>query len=94
MDICPPEKCDRADTVSNTTTNTSAVISGLSKDGLYLLKVRAVNAVGKGEWAHTQHKLRPSTNGGVIVSPTTITVERGIDVHLHDTAGDPASPPG
>ena len=77
MNICKSGNCDFTDTVSNTTTSTSAMISGLTEDGLYLLKVRAVNAVGKGQWANTQHTLRPSTNGRVIVTPTTITLNEG-----------------
>ena len=62
----------------STTTGTSARISGLNVDGDYYFRVRAVNPVGKGEWTwDIQTSLRPSMNGSVRVSPTTITVDEG-----------------
>ena len=64
-----------------TTTGTSARISGLNIDGDYFFQVRAVNIVGKGEWARDiQSTLRPSTSGQVRVSPTTITINEGATV--------------
>ena len=61
-----------------TTTGTSATISGLATDGHYYFQVRAVNPVGKGAWSGSiLAVLRPSLNGSVRVSPTTITVDEG-----------------
>ena len=64
------------------TTNTSARISGITTDGEYDFRVRAVNLVGKGEWSHNiwGATLRPSTGALVQVSPTTITVNEGATV--------------
>ena len=63
------------------TTATSARISGLTTDGNYDFRVRAVNLVGKGEWAPVIYAiLRPSTSAQVQVSPTTITVNEGATV--------------
>ena len=60
------------------TTSTSARISGLNIDGDHFLRVRAVNPVGKGAWAvELRATLKPSMNGQVRVSPTTITVDEG-----------------
>lgn len=60
------------------TTGTSARISGLSTDGDYFFRARAVNLIGKGEWSQEiQTTLRPSSSGQVRVSPTTITVNEG-----------------
>ena len=59
-------------------TGTSARISGLSTDGDYYFQVRAVNVVGKGEWARDiQMALYPSSSGLLQVSPTTVTVNEG-----------------
>ena len=64
-----------------TTTGTSARISGLSADGSYDFRVRAVNPVGRGEWSGNIYAiLRPSTSAQVRVSPTTITVDEGATV--------------
>ena len=64
-----------------TTTGTSARISGLTTDGGYDFRVRAVNPVGKGEWTSAIFAiLRPSTSAQVRVSPTTITVNEGATV--------------
>ena len=63
------------------TTNTSARISGLSIDGSYDFRVRAVNPVGRGGWTRSIYAiLRPSTSAQVRVSPTTITVNEGATV--------------
>ena len=60
------------------TTATSARISGLSTDGSYRFRVRAVNLIGKGEWLRDiPATLRPSAGGQVRVSPTTVTVNEG-----------------
>ncbi len=64
--------------VEGTTSSTSARISGLTSDGSYLFRVRAVNPVGKGEWSSDiLATLWPSLSGSVRVSPTTITVDEG-----------------
>ena len=64
-----------------TTTGTSARISGLTTDGSYDFRVRAVNIVGKGDWTPALYAiLRPSTSAQVRVSPTTITVNEGATV--------------
>ena len=68
----PPQR------IEGTTTGTSARIGNLKMDGSYLFQVRAVNPVGKGQWASDiQASIRPSLNGSVRVSPTTITVDEG-----------------
>ncbi len=60
------------------TTGTSARISGLTTDGDYYFRVRAVNPIGEGEWTtEIPAILRPSMSGQVSVSPTTITVDEG-----------------
>ncbi len=60
------------------TTGTSARVGGLSTDGDYFFRVRAVNPIGEGEWARDiQAALRPSTSARVVVSPTTITGNEG-----------------
>ena len=64
-----------------TTTGASARISGITTDGQYDFRVRAVNPVGKGDWSSTIYAiLRPSTGAQVLVSPTTITVNEGATV--------------
>ena len=64
-----------------TTTSASARISGLTIDGPYDFRVRAVNPVGKGGWSRNVYAiLRPSTSAQVRVSPTTITVNEGATV--------------
>ena len=73
--------CDVSGDDVRETTGTSARITGLSADGGYSFRVRAVNPVGKGEWAdNISATLRPSTSGQVQVSPTTITVNEGATV--------------
>ncbi len=63
------------------TTGTSARITGLSTDGDYHFQVRAVNPVGKGDWSSPVYAtLRPSANGQLLASPTTITVDEGATV--------------
>ena len=63
------------------TTSTSARISGLTIDGDYDFRVRAVNPVGTGDWSSARPAtLRPSTGALVQVSPTTITVNEGATV--------------
>ena len=63
------------------TTGTSARITGLNTDGNYFFQVRAVNLVGKGEWARDINAtLRPSTSAQVLVSPTNITVNEGATI--------------
>ena len=61
------------------TTGTTATIRGLD-DGLlfYAFEVRAVNAVGEGEWSDEIYtSLWPERNEQVRVSPTSITVTEG-----------------
>ena len=60
------------------TTGTSIRITDINTDGDYFFQVRAVNPIGESGWSRDiQTTLRPSTNGMVIVSPTTITVNEG-----------------
>lgn len=62
-----------------TTTGTSGTVRGLD-DGLhhYAFRVRAVNAVGEGEWSEEIFtQLWPERNEQVRVSPTNITVTEG-----------------
>ena len=82
-----PDTSDRNESESNcgfgldegtVTTGTSARISGLTSDGGYFFRVRAVNPIGEGEWSEEiDATLRPSMRGQVTVSPTTITVDEG-----------------
>ena len=78
MDICAPGNCLLNDPKRGRTTDSSATISDLSVDGRYLLRVRAINGVGAGQWTSAiRPTLRPSTSARVLVSPTTITVDEG-----------------
>ena len=62
-------------------TGTSVTIRNLNTDGDYFFQVRAVNIIGKGEWSRDiQARLRPSTNGQVRITPTTINVNEGATV--------------
>ena len=59
---------------------TSARITGLNTEGTYTFWVRALNAVGPGEWSQgIQKEVGPATAGGgrMIVSPTRLTIAEG-----------------
>ena len=58
---------------------TSVRITGLNREGTYQFDVRAVNAVGAGDWFHGPTKdVGPQTAGGrVILSPSRLTVREG-----------------
>ena len=59
------------------TRSTSARITGLTDAGLYTFSVWAVNPIGRGELAVAQADLAPSSNAGVLVNPTSFTVDEG-----------------
>ena len=60
------------------TTSASVRISGLNTQGDYYFRARAVNPVGKGEWATEVHaELYPSISGLLQVSPPTVNVNEG-----------------
>ena len=59
---------------------TSARISGLNREGTYTFWVRALNAVGAGDWSQgIQKEVGSATAGGgrVIISPSRLTVTEG-----------------
>ncbi len=59
---------------------TSRSISGLNREGPYEFQVRALNAVGAGDWSQSiQKDVGPATAGGgrVILSPSRLTVAEG-----------------
>lgn len=59
---------------------TSRRISGLNREGTYQFEVRAVNAVGAGDWSQSITKdVGPQTAGGgrVILSPSRLSVREG-----------------
>ena len=65
---------------TSSTTGTAATIRGLDYGfGFYSFEVRAVNAVGKGEWSDLSiyTSLWPERSEQVRVSPTNITVTEG-----------------
>ena len=78
----PTVNCDFNGEDITLTTATSARISGITNDGHYYFRVRAVNLIGSGEWSRASPTavLRPSTGALVQVSPTTITVNEGATV--------------
>ena len=59
---------------------TSVRISGLNREGTYQFDVRALNAVGAGDWSQPITKdVGPATAGGgrVVLSPSRLTVTEG-----------------
>ncbi len=61
-------------------TTTSRRITGLNREGTYEFSVRALNAVGAGEWSQSITKdVGPATarGGRVILSPSRLTVTEG-----------------
>ena len=59
---------------------TSRRIAGLNREGTYEFSVRALNAVGAGDWSQPiQKEVGPATAGGgrVILSPSRLTVTEG-----------------
>ena len=74
----PAVNCGFTGNDIKTATGSSARISGLSTGGAYYFRVRAVNPIGTGGWSQeTRADLRPSMDGQVSVSPTTITMDEG-----------------
>ena len=74
----PEQSCGFGLDSEKATTGASVRITGLNADGDYYFRVRAVNPVGRGEWASDIHALlRPLMSGQVRVSPTAITVDEG-----------------
>ncbi len=61
-------------------TTTTRRITGLNREGTYEFSVRALNAVGAGDWSQPITKdVGPETAGGgrVVLSPTRLTVTEG-----------------
>ena len=61
-------------------TGTARRITGLNREGTYQFEVRAINAVGAGDWSQAiQKEVGPQTAGGgrVILSPARLTVAEG-----------------
>ena len=59
---------------------TSVRVSGLNREGDYQFEVRALNAVGAGDWSQSMQKsVGPATAGGgrVILSPSRLAVPEG-----------------
>ncbi len=62
----------------SSTSGTSATVSGLNTPGIYDVQVRAVNAVGAGEWSDRVYvNVAPEARGKVIVTPASLTVNEG-----------------
>lgn len=58
--------------------STRATVSGLTVPGSYQFVVRAVNAVGPGDWTEGIHtNISPQVQGKVTVSPTAFTIDIG-----------------
>ena len=78
---CPSGADAQCDIVApRRVSGTSARITGLSREGTYTFWVRALNAVGAGDWSQgIQKKVGPATAGGgrVILSPSGLTVSEG-----------------
>ena len=69
-DVCEGE--------TRTTGGASATIGGLKTAGTYDFLVRAVNAVGAGEWAGpVRAAVQPEARGRVTVAPASLTVNEG-----------------
>ena len=69
-DVVPPTRVS----------GTSRRITGLNREGTYEFQVRALNAVGAGDWSQSVQKtVGPATAGGgrVILSPSRLTVPEG-----------------
>ena len=79
--IGPCETSDYCDVVPPTrVSGTSRRITGLNREGTYEFQVRALNAVGAGDWSQSVQKtVGPATAGGgrVILSPSRLTVPEG-----------------
>ena len=70
QDVCEGE--------TRTTRGTSATVSGLKTAGSYDFHVRAVNALGAGEWAGpVRAVVNPEARGRIIVTPASLTVNEG-----------------
>ena len=60
------------------TNATSATVTGLKMAGEYYFTVRAVNAVGAGDWTDpVWATITPQTRGKVVVTPTSLTLTEG-----------------
>ena len=68
-DVVPPTRVS----------GTSRRITGLNREGTYGFEVRALNAVGAGEWSQPVTKaVGPATAGGrIVLSPSRLTVAEG-----------------
>ena len=72
-------QCSGWETAIHDAVATEARITGLKEcDGMYYFKVRAVNAIGAGEWSlHLSGRVPVSGGGRVIVEPTARKIREG-----------------
>ena len=73
---------------------TSVSIGGLNVAGTYDFMVRAINAVGAGEWSDpVQAEIAPEARGKVVVTPASLTVtEAGSATYRVKLSHEPARP--
>ena len=75
---CASEPQDACVCDVRTVRSTSVTVTGLNAGGSYDFQVRAVNAVGAGEWTVPFNTvLCPQARGEIIVSPSSVTVAEG-----------------
>ena len=76
---CAADPDDLCQSESRRVSGTAATVSGLNVAGTYDFRVRAVNAVGAGEWADPVQAViaPPPARGEVVVSPASLTLTEG-----------------
>ena len=76
---CAPDPNDLCESESRRVSGTAVTVSGLNVAGTYDFRVRAVNAVGAGEWADPVQAdiAPPPAQGKVVVSPASLTLTEG-----------------
>ena len=75
---CAADPADLCQSGAVRASGTSASIGGLNVAGTYDFMVRAINAVGAGEWSDpVQADIAPEARGKVVVTPSSLTVTEG-----------------
>ena len=91
---CAADPADLCQSGAVRASGTSASIGGLNVAGTYDFMVRAINAVGAGEWSDpVQADIAPEARGKVVVTPSSLTVtEGGSATYRVKLSHEPAQP--